>query len=319
MKKLLKKLLIFVCPIIVLAYPADWFISKGLAHSVYSDGEIETWTDIYTGQVNSDYVIYGSSRAWVHIDPMMIEKETGHPAYNFGMDAHNFYLQSLRHREYLRHNPKPEAIIYALDVFTLEKRPDLYNLGQFLPYMLWNKDVAETTLTYEGFTCPDFIIPLYRYIGHFDAIRSGLNYYVNPDARFREKGYKGKDAEWDGALERAQGNMKSYKAYIDTTSVRLFEDFIIDSKKEDIPLIFVYTPEYIEGQKFISNKDSVIAMYQKFSDKYAIPFFDYSNDSICYHKDYFYNSMHMNNRGSKLFTHKMIQDLMRDGLILDKK
>lgn len=222
-----------------------------------------------------------------------------------------FFLQSLRHREYLRHNPKPEAIIYTLDAFTLEKRGDLYNKGQFLPYMLWNKDIEEATSTYEGFSRPDYIIPLYRYIGQFDAIRSGLNYYINPDTRFREKGYKGRDEEWDGALEKAKDNMSFYKAQIDTTSVRLFEDFIVSCEKEDISLIFVYTPEYIEGQKFISNRDSVVSIFRCFSEKYHIPFLDYSNDSICYNKDYFYNSMHMNEKGSKLFTHKLANDLKR--------
>lgn len=315
MGKTIKRLLIFCLPIILLAYPADWFVSNGLRHSTYSDGEIEIWNDLYSGELNSSHLFYGSSRAWVHFSPSIMEEETGFPFYNLGMDAHNFYMQYLRHQELLKHNPKPKMIICGLDMGSLEKRPDLYNKNMLLPFMLWNKQVEDAALTYEGFSKADFIIPFYRYIGQFDAIKSGVKYYIKPDDRFRYKGYKGMDREWNSDLDNAKSQVGAYEVHTDSTSVVLFQDFIKECKQDSITLVLVYTPEYIGGQNFVKNRNEIMDMYSKWSKEYNVPFLDYSNDSICYHKEYFYNTLHMNRKGSELFTKKLANDLIKYGLL----
>ena len=50
-------------------------------------------------------------------------------------------------------------------------------------------------------------------------------------------------------------------------------------------------------------------MFKKLSKEYQIPFYDFSNDSISYHKKYFYNASHLNNFGSQLFTKELIDKL----------
>jgi len=70
-------------------------------------------------------------------------------------------------------------------------------------------------------------------------------------------------------------------------------------------LIFVYTPEFIDGQKFMSNRDEIIDLYKIISNKYSIKFYDYSQDSICLNKKYFYNSMHLNKFGSEIFSRNL--------------
>ncbi len=315
MKKFLIRTLIFLIPVILLAYPIDLFISYGLKHSTLSDGELEVWNDIYNGDLNSECLIYGSSRAWVHIDPIIIEKETGVSTYNLGMDAHNFYLQLLRHKESLKHNPKPKTIICGLDMGTLEKRHDLYNKTQFLPFMLWNKPMIEAISTYEGFNEADYFVPLLRYVGDFAAIKSGVKYYIEPDTRFRIKGYHASDKVWSNDLDNAKKQMDSYTISLDTMSVKLFTDFIQDCKKSNINVIFVYTPEYIEGKDFVTNRNDIMSMYNNMSEKYNVPFLDYSNDSICYQKKYFYNTMHMNYEGSEVFTKELAKDLIKYNLL----
>jgi hypothetical protein len=74
-------------------------------------------------------------------------------------------------------------------------------------------------------------------------------------------------------------------------------------------LIFVYTPEYIEGQKYVSNRAQIMGLYKKYSKQYQIPFYDFSNDSISYQKKYFYNVSHLNRLGSELFTAQLIDTL----------
>jgi hypothetical protein len=98
---------------------------------------------------------------------------------------------------------------------------------------------------------------------------------------------------------------------IDKESVILFEKFIVDSKKRNIPIIFVYTPEYIEGQHFVSNRAEIMALYKKIAIQYNIPFIDYSSDPMCFNKDYFYNAEHLNLKGANLFSSKLATDLKK--------
>lgn len=315
MKKFIKRLALFCLPILILAYPADLFISNGLRNSTYSDGEIEIWNDLYNGDLQAKHLFYGSSRAWVHFSPAVMEEETGVPFYNLGMDAHNFYMQHLRHEEMLKHNPKPELIVLGLDMGSLEKRPDLYNKNMLLPFMLWNKAIADAALTYKGFTKADFMIPLYRYFGEFEAVKSGLKYCIQPDDRFRYRGYKGRDEEWNSDLDKAKAEIGTYTVNLDSLSVELFEEFLVQTKADSIPVVLVYTPEYIEGQGFVSNRKEIMKMYQDYSEEYDVPFLDYSQDSISYHKEFFYNTMHMNRKGSELFTEKLAKDLIKYELL----
>lgn len=65
MKRVIKKIFLFYLPIILLSYPLDKSISNYLKQSNKCYGEYEVWNDIYSGKINADIAIYGSSRAWV--------------------------------------------------------------------------------------------------------------------------------------------------------------------------------------------------------------------------------------------------------------
>ncbi len=89
----------------------------------------------------------------------------------------------------------------------------------------------------------------------------------------------------------------------------LFNQFIKEIKEEDIDLIFVYGPEYIEGQDFVKNRNEIFSIYEEISNKEKIPFFNYSDDNMCFDKLLFYNSQHLNKKGANKFTEELIKDL----------
>jgi hypothetical protein len=311
MKKFAIKLLYFSLPILIIAYPLDFVMSYYLRQSNTSSGEFEVWNDIYSSNANCDIAIYGSSRSWVHIDPQILSDSLNVKVYNFGIDGHNFWLQYLRHIEFLKHNEKPKTIILSVDVFSLQKRKDLYQLDQFLPYMLWNSYIQEYTSSYIGYNKFDYYLPLVRYSGKSNAI-SLINENIARDKvtnRYRQNGFLGMDREWNADLEKAKKGQKSYEINTDSNSIVLFEKFINECKANDIELIFVYTPEYIDGQNFVANRNDIIQIYRDLSTKYSIEFYDYSNDSLCLDKKYFYNASHLNKSGAEIFSKKLASDL----------
>ena len=99
---------------------------------------------------------------------------------------------------------------------------------------------------------------------------------------------------------------------IDSAITRQFENYLSDCRKMNIKMIFVYTPEYIDGQHFVVNRNEIMQLYRNISRNYNVPFYDYSNDSLCFQKKYFYNASHLNKEGSFLFTDAFINDLKND-------
>ena len=317
MKKFIRALLLFFIPILVLAYPLDLFISHNLKKSNKVYGEYEVWNDIYNSKIKSDMLIYGSSRAWVDISPEILEDSLKIRVYNLGMDGHNFWLQYLRHLEYLKFNNRPKHIILTVDFNSLQKRGNLYLYEQFLPYMLWNKNIKDFTKSYEGFTYFDYDIPLIRYFGNSSKVKDGISiglgsYKSKP---FRIKGYRGNTNSWSKDLENAKSKLKIYKIHIDTASVTLFDRFLKECKNNNIKVSLVYTPEHIDGQKFIENKSLITNLYKSYAEKYDLIYLDYSEDSICLSKNYFYNATHLNKIGSELFTKKLANDLLSQQFI----
>ncbi|PWA04016.1 hypothetical protein [Flavobacterium psychrotolerans] len=312
MRNDLKYFLIFLSPIIMASYFIDVFISTNLKKSnQYAEKEYSTWNDLLEGNLNSDVIVYGASRAWRHINPTMISDSLHLSAYNLGIDGHNFWLQYLRHTLLLKNNKKPKLILVSVDMFTFQKREDLYNSEQFLPYMLWNKEIKNATIGYNGFKAMDYEIPLIRYYGKQEAIetaiRSFSGHLSNPV--FRIKGYQGREESWNGDFDRAKLTLKNYEVKIDAATVVLFEKFLKECKTQNIKLVFVYSPEYIEGQKFVKNRNEIISIFTRYSKEYHIPFYDYSKDSLSFQKKYFYNSNHLNKTGAELFTGKLIDKL----------
>ena len=322
MKKFIKHFLLFVAPIVILAYFVDVFISNNLKKcNGVAIGEYTTWNDLNEGKINSDIVIYGSSRAWKHLSPKIITQKTNISAYNLGIEGHNFWLQNLRHEILLKKNKKPKLIIFSVDIFTLQKNKDLYNSEQFLPYMLWNNQIEETTISYNGFNRFDYNIPLIRYYGKYKEVVTAVSVFLKPTNNKikRVNGYQGQNKKWSDDFSKAKLKMNKYKISLDEKTVVLFEKFLKDMNEEGVKVVFVYTPEFIEGQKFIQGRKELISLYSKFSKQYNIPFYDFSKDAICYRKDFFYNSNHLNKEGAELFTRKFVDTLLQSKIMKELK
>lgn len=308
MKKFIYRLSSFVILFLIMAYPLDILISIALKNTSGCMGEFEVWNDIYNKKINCEVAIYGSSRALVHINPGIVEKTLGLSAYNFGINGHNFFLQHLRHKEFFKNNAHPKVIIHSIDMFTLDKKAELYNMDQFLPYMLWNTDIYEYTSTYEGFSKAEYRIPLLRYFNKAAGIEIFTqNYLVSKP--LRRNGFHGNDRTWNNDLDEAIRNRESYNSSVDSASLKLYEMFLKECISENIQIVMVYTPEYIEGQKFVANRDDIMNIFHSIAHKYDLPFLDYSKHSLSYNKIYFYNASHLNAKGADIFTKILCDDL----------
>lgn len=309
MRKFLIQILWFFSPLIILSYPLDIFISKNLQETHEYPGEFEVWNDIYRKKIDCDIAIYGSSRAWVHFNTKMMEVSLHKNVYNFGIDGHNFIMQYMRHREYLKNNKPPKLIILSLDMFSLKENQDLYHLEQFLPYMLWNKTIYKYTAIFNGFHKLDYLIPLLRYYGKSKILKTAFtNYFSTDHNNYRYNGFRGMTKDWDYELEKSISKNEKYEIKIDPSIVFLLKKFLDQCDDNNIEVVLVYAPEYVAGQKFVTNRKSIIKLFREIANKKNLLFLNYSDSPICRNKNLFYNSSHLNSKGADLFTKLLIDD-----------
>jgi hypothetical protein len=314
MKKYLFQIFIFCIPVLLVCFPLDhWFSSKLSKSKSLANGEVEVWSDIYNHNLNSNVLIYGSSRAWNHFDPMVLQIKYEQQIYNVGIDGYDFGMQYFRHQEILKHNNIPHTIILSLDVFMFENRGETYNSNQFLPFIFWNPDWQKQLNTYEGFGWTDYYFPLLRYSGLKMELKEiatlTLNNHQEP---FRVNGFKAIDKEWNNDLTNARSKYEhGIIAKIDTNLLYLFNQFLMDCQKKNIKVILIFSPEYIEGQNFVRNRKAIFKVFQEMVDKFSLPYYNYSNSPICRDRSNFFNSNHLNKKGVDKFNQILLEDLPR--------
>jgi hypothetical protein len=313
----IKRVLIFLLPLAILAYLIDPLLSSSLSNHEspsISAGEYAVWNDIYEKNIDAEVAVYGSSRAWVQFNTIMLSDSLDTKTYNFGIDGHNFQLQYLRHIEYLRLNKKPNVIIISVDFATLQKRKDLYNYSQFLPYMLWNDNIYEYTKDYDGFNIADYNIPLLRFAGEFSTMTKA---FFSTDDEKRVLGHVGRNLKWNKDFEVAQSQKKKIEVKTDSSTIVLFDRFLKTCKANDILVIMVYAPVYKYGFEYIANHQHVVDTFKLIAEDHKLPYLDYTKDSICYNQSLFYNATHLNKKGADAFTTQLYND-MKDLKLLSK-
>jgi hypothetical protein len=289
----------------------DFFLSRNLRESgTFVTGEYTIWNDIYNRRINDEIVIYGASRA-IYFNSEIIGDSLNRSCYNLGINGLAFWHIYLRHRELLKFNKTPKYIIISIDDFSLVKGKNLYQQDQFLPYMYGNANYRKYLRDVNSFSFFDYYIPLIRYYGRRKAIQQAIECsYSKKSAKIRvNKGFVAWDLDWNADFETAKSYMNGLEIKNDSTSISLFNDFLKECSMTKIKVIFVNSPEYIDGQSFIKNREDVIKLYHDFSIKYDLLFLDYSKDEMCLHKEYFFNAQHLNKTGADQFNKKLIRDL----------
>jgi hypothetical protein len=311
MKKFILNIAIFTILLAAGASVFDLILENGLRKA--RTGEFSIWNDIFESKINSDVIISGSSRAWIHISPVILDSILHVNSYNLGIDGYPFNMQSVRFEIFEKYNKKPKLIIQNVDFTTLFRR-NLYNKEQFSPYV--HESLLKDELLKMGMSEFEFYIPSLQYHSEFSLIKQGLMEFLNlkhyPSGRY--KGYCGRESGWDGTALKKVLSQDSIIAKKEPEIIELFDSFLGYCKKNEIQVILVFAPQYIKMTEFTKNWDEEMQVYHNFAAKYNIPFLDYTHDSICYDTTYFYNAMHLNKKGSELFSQKLANDIEEQNL-----
>ena len=260
-------------------------------------GPYACWNDIFHHNISADMLIMGSSRAWVHISPAILDSALHINSYNLGQNGSKFDRQYTRYLIYRKHNPKPKVILQTIDFYTLSATTG-YEHYQYFPYF-YDKDIRKLFFPSEPFTLADKTLPFYRYANF--GVRNLFD-----DKRLPIKGYYASEKIWNTDTVSDDETIQSifYPDVID-----LFEQFLDETQKECIQVILVHTPIHASFTRHHIDLDEMWDKYNSIASKYNVPILNYQFDTLCENTDYFYNNMHLNREGAEIFTRQLAEDL----------
>jgi hypothetical protein len=296
---------------------AQHFLLLGLRRS--TTGPVGLCNRVVDGRVNADVLILGSSRAYVHFDPAIVERWTGKSCFNIARDGTKPDFQLAFLQTYLRHNRRPEHLVLALDLTSLQGVGGIPNSGLYIAFLnqpevfaaLYQQDHRWLLAKYfplvaivQDRGCLSFYHQE-RERATIEAVRGLLGWH-RPE--FLRAGYLPVDLEWRKDFDQFKSqNPDGAKVSIDSNAVAKLRSILELCRRLEVKVVLVYPPEYQESQSFCLNRREVFRVFEQLASEFQVPFWDYSNHPLCQKREYFYNSQHLNAKGAALFSEDFAQ------------
>jgi hypothetical protein len=307
MKRFLKNSALFALVVLVLALLADVLISKGLRRT--ERGHFYTMNALMNKKMDADLVILGNSRAAACYNPYILDSILHVNTRNLGVSAQPFGVSYLRWQLYQRNNKKPQLVIVNIDFRDLRIVSNGFEKEQYYPYM--RDSLVKPYLDLYGFTWAEKYVPMYRYRGDYKLMGIGLGelLHLHHDQKGHYyKGYANENSAWDGRnLDEMIKNGK-IEGQCEPEAVALLERFLQETRRDSIPVVFVYAPLHNLLKDNLEETKARKA-YQDLSQHYDIPLLDFSTMEISSDTSYFMNGHHVNQKGAEIFTTALAHSL----------
>lgn len=241
---------------------------------------------------NYDVIILGTSRANNHFVSEMFEKE-GLKTFNYGMSGSHLFETSLLLKLMVERGWNIKNVIVETDLNLSNEKRDDGTFGRFMPFMHQSKTITEHFKNEPDFA-ELYYVPFYRYI-QFDAKVGFRAWYKTlidePTNSLANKGYYPLGFN-------PKANMKNNIASLVPLRNRYFEEIKQICKANHINLIAVTTPmcSNVKGMEYFKK---VKALYPEIKEY----------EHVVARDEYFSSCGHLNDKGARLFTSKVVEDL----------
>ena len=244
---------------------------------------------------NYDVIILGTSRANNHFVSELFEKK-GLKTFNYGMSGAHLFETSLMLKLMVERGWNIKNIILETDLNLSNEKRDDGTFGRFMPFMHQSNTITEHFKKEPDFT-ELYYVPFYRYI-QFDSKVGFRAFYKSlqqePTNTLANNGYYPLGFN-------PKANMKNNIESLVPLRNRYFEEIKQICKSNNINLIAVTTPmcSNVKGMDYFKKVKKLypeIKEYEHFVEG----------------DEYFSSCGHLNDKGARLFTSKIIEDLGLD-------
>ena len=265
-------------------------------------------TPFVVEKVNTDVVIIGSSKASHHYVPSILSDSLGMSVYNGGQDGCFFLYQNCL-INILMDRYHPKMIIWDIQPSSFygdNAAAEYQNFRYLSPYYLKNKWVTE-------YINSESAKMRFRMLSEMFAYNSKFLNYLFPlisHASPTHEGYLPLENEgyvYPSWHEASKISEEKYVLMEDRLA--LLAQTILRCKKEHIRLCLFISPEYsIKPHAY----QLAVKNLQELANANGMDCHDYSSDIVFMNDStLFKDSNHLNDKGAKLFTNKILDDLMK--------
>lgn len=310
MKNFCYKSLLFVAVALLGAIGLQMVVDFGLKRMTSRSATQTSVAELLSDTLNADIVIMGNSRALCSYNPKVIEQILGKRVWNIGVNGQPFGISYLRYQLYALHNKKPRLIIVNIDNGELDMISNGFGREEYYPY--FSDSIIQSYFNLYGFTWKHKYIPMYKYFGDYKLIGYGVASSIGVfpfPRRTHYHGFYNSNHEFEGEnLRCLLSHNNDVNVSHSADAISLLKQFIEESQRQNIRLIFCYAPQYQDLYKHLK-LDSCMDEYRQMSEKYGIPLLDYSSVPWADDSTFFYNANHINLRGSEFFSAYLAHDL----------
>ena len=241
-----------------------------------------------------DVIILGTSRANNHFVPELFEKE-GLKTFNYGMSGAHLFETSLLLKLMVERGWAIKNVIVETDLNLSNEKRDDGTFGRFMPFMHQSKTITEHFKKESDFA-ELYYVPFYRYLQFEEKIgfRAWYKTLVNePTNLLHHQGYYPLGFNPSAKMKNNIEKLKPLRN-------RYFEEIKQICKVNNINLIAVTTPmcSDVKGMDYFKK---VKALYPEIKEY----------EHLVEGDEYFSSCGHLNDKGARLYTTKIIEDLFK--------
>lgn len=294
-------------------------VSTGLTIEFLSDNGLRNlkncnyndWENIIEGKINANIIINGSSRGYVGYNPVIFEKQLNLSCFNISYNAGGYNLQQSKFDIYLKNNKKPEIIIQNIDLAYFIKNDELAEEQQFVPF-LYDNDIETFIKQYDQKYSYLKYIPLLKYNQDLKLLKKGLIANFSSSVDNNMKTYQGycpqnRDfhIDYNNLKKKNDNNIIENKRR--TKLLNEMVDLYFFKLNKNAKVILIWAPEYRLrlNTDFELKRKAILEEILVIQKKYKnFLFIDMAHDEIANDSKYYYDTFHLNELGSNVFSNK---------------
>jgi hypothetical protein len=303
------KILFLKLSLIALTVLAGWLIIFGflLPKSLLASGDsyINRWHRFYEEPSGAELVCIGSSRIHRHCDPAILSSKTHLKTEVVATAGANFYFFKELYKDYLQRNPRPKMLIVGIDLTSLDHKLFVPNPEYFYPFIKPSNAVASLDEYKFIKYCKALGYFYYKEI-YFDVIQA-------PSKIQHQSGYLPVDRPWDSSEEHFIGHFpEGFNLDVKQEVMEDLLQFMADENRAGVTCIGIIAPEYAELWKYERNRSSVLDSLYLLAANYHVRILNFSKTGypLCYQKNCFYNSGHLNKQGAEQFSRDLADSVL---------
>lgn len=310
---LLKYLLIVLVTSLIISAVGSCLLNKGLRKSsIDFFGKINAARD----SSNIDIFLIGSSRMLVQSDPRIIDSITGFKSYNYGLNAVSVKTCYNILQYATINNTSAKLAVFNIDYNMFEYSKDPYKDAFYYPFEKESPSflLTETNLNQNIHRLKIFDISMYDDMAKYAGVIGFLTPGKSTSGMY--KGYYPSTIK--NHFEIPDTSYLSVRSTpFSENGLNLLSQIIKICKQKAIEPIFVLAPyrQKYSPENFIINHDTIISRVKTLAKNEEVYLLDYTQNILREEDQFFYNSSHLNEKGAKIYSALLGNDLK---MILNK-